>query len=382
MGSWLEERQAERLWAGSVGGILLVLIGGILAFPEQVYDEFVWRYFLGPVDADAHGASCAVRSGDAGPFAGTVERLPTQTDCQTAVGIVAEPGYTTISTISYAVILLLALIGVLFLFRRLELGADRGLFFALFPFMLFGGALRTVEDANVVFLREGSMVIPYPWSGLIISPFIYFTVFFIALGAFLGSLWLARTGAVDRYEYPLASIGAVSLLVTLGWLGWLAGTTTLLEFHWLVPALTLGGATGITAVVWVATERYAPRINEGTGYMGALVVWGHTVDGIANVFSLDWGHLIGLPSYAPKHVVNAAIVDITAAVQPAWLTDSIGSAWPFLFVKVAVAVVVVWIFDDTIFDESPRFAILLLIAILAVGIGPGTRDFLRATFGI
>ncbi|ERH09707.1 MAG: membrane protein of unknown function DUF63 [halophilic archaeon J07HX64] len=33
-------------------------------------------------------------------------------------------------------------------------------------------------------------------------------------------------------------------------------------------------------------------------------------------------------------------------------------------------------------DESPRFGIMLLGAIIAVGLGPGTRDMLRFTFGI
>jgi uncharacterized membrane protein len=45
-------------------------------------------------------------------------------------------------------------------------------------------------------------------------------------------------------------------------------------------------------------------------------------------------------------------------------------------------VAVVWVFDREIFEESPRYAYLLLIAILAVGLGPGTRDMLRATLGI
>jgi len=51
-------------------------------------------------------------------------------------------------------------------------------------------------------------------------------------------------------------------------------------------------------------------------------------------------------------------------------------------VKVLAAVFVVWVFDEAIFEESPRYAILLLIAIVAVGLGPGSRDMLRATFGI
>ena len=33
-------------------------------------------------------------------------------------------------------------------------------------------------------------------------------------------------------------------------------------------------------------------------------------------------------------------------------------------------------------DLGMAAAILLLIAVLAVGLGPGTRDMLRATFGV
>jgi uncharacterized membrane protein len=124
-------------------------------------------------------------------------------------------------------------------------------------------------------------------------------------------------------------------------------------------------------------------INEGTGRIGALIVWGHSIDGIANVVSLDWTGAIGTGvTYGSKHVINEATVRVTEAVQPAWLSDAIGTAWPFLLIKVAAAVIVVWVFNDEIFEESPRYAYLLLVAILAVGLGPGTRDMLRATLAI
>jgi uncharacterized membrane protein len=51
-------------------------------------------------------------------------------------------------------------------------------------------------------------------------------------------------------------------------------------------------------------------------------------------------------------------------------------------VKLVAATVVVWVFDEQIFEESPRYTMLLLVAVLAVGLGPGTRDMLRATFGV
>lgn len=371
-----ERIDPARAWAAVVGVITAVLVLGSVLFPRQVYDGFLWRYFWGPVVADGNGAPCVVRENGETTF---VESIA---ECRQATGVVAEPGYTTVSTLSYALILVFALVGVVLLLRRLDLGYDPGLFYALFPFVLFGGALRTVEDVSVALGPESAVTVPFPWSALLISPFIYFTVFFVTLGALLFAIALDRRGAVDRYHAPLAAVGTVALTVTIAYLTYAAVAADPVSFHLSVPVITLVGATILTAITWFLVERFAPEINYGTGYMGALVIWGHAVDGIANVLSLDWAGALGLPGYSPKHVVNAAIHDYTGQIQPAWLSDLIGTTWPFLFVKLGAAVFVVWIFDEQIFEESPAYAMLLLITVLAVGLGPGTRDFLRATLGI
>jgi len=87
-------------------------------------------------------------------------------------------------------------------------------------------------------------------------------------------------------------------------------------------------------------------------------------------------------NYGAKHPVNRFLNDLVGGVAPAGVQEVIGVAWGFLLVKIVAAVAVVWVFDERIFEESPRYALLLLVAILAVGLGPGTRDMLRATFGI
>jgi uncharacterized membrane protein len=343
-----------------------------------VYDGFLWRYFWGPVDADAHGAFCAVRAG------GTTERLATESACAAADGVVATPGYTTVSTLSYAAVLVFMLIGVLVLLRRLEVEISRRFYLAVFPFMLLGGALRVVEDVNVTFFdAEAGMLIPYPAVALIISPFIYFVMFAFTLGALVVLILLSRRGVLDEYEPFFGGVGVVAVAGTVGWLLYMSASSELLGFFPAVPIITLGGATLIAGLFWWASRRYAPFINNGTGYIGALIVWGHSVDGIANVLSLDWAGALGIDViYGSKHVVNEATVRITSQIQPAWLSEAIGTAWPFLFIKVAAAVFVVWVFNDEIFEDSPRYAYLLLIAILAVGLGPGTRDMLRAMLAI
>ncbi len=365
-----------RAWIATTLGIVAVFAVGALVFPRQVYDGFLWHYFWGPVAADGRGATCAVREDGQTTF------LDGANNCAQATGFVAEPGYTTVSTVSYAIILVFMLIGVVLLLQRLEIGYDPAFFYALFPFMLFGGALRTVEDVGIVLGPEAAVTVPFPWSALIISPFIYFVVFFLTLGALLASISLARNGIVDRFQVPLAGVGIVLLTVTLVYLGWVASVSGQVSFNVWVPVITLVGATLLTAAAWVLIERFAPQINYGTGLMGALVIWGHNVDGVANVLSLDWNHVFGLPDYGPKHVVNEFIYTNTAYVQPQWATDTVGTAWPFIFLKLGAAILVVWIFDEQIFEESPTYAMLLFITVLAVGLGPGTRDFLRATLGI
>ncbi len=372
-----DDIEPVRAWVAAFAIGVVVTVAAAVGFPRRVADGFLWRYFWGPVDADAHGAACAVRSG------GSTERLYSQSACRAAEGFVAEPGYTAVSTVSYAVVLVFMLVGVLLLIRRLEIELSPRFFFALFPFMLLGGALRVVEDVNATLLAaDMGTFIPYPEVALIISPFIYFLMFGFTLAALVATIRLERRGVLDRFEPTLAAAGTVGLVATLGVLAYASVTREIVAFNPLFLGIVLVGATATAALFRVLSERFAPVVNEGTGRMGILVVWGHAVDGLANVLSLDWGQQLVGQTYTSKHVINAATVRITESIQPAWLSEAIGTAWPFFLLKVLAATAVVWVFDDRIFEESPTYAYLLLVAILAVGLGPGTRDTLRATLGI
>ena len=368
--------EPEQLWGGSVLALLVGLIGGSLVFPRIVYDGFVWHYFWGPVQADANSAVCAIREG------GVTQYLSSSSACAAAAEPVAYPGYTLVSEVGYIVVLLIALIGVVFLLQRLDIGEDREFFYALLPFMFFGGALRVVEDANDTAGAEA--LVSYPWNALFISPVIYVTVFAITLVAVVAAVALHRNGVVDDYARPLLGFGLLALLPTLGYLAYLAVTGgNGVTFYPQVITVMLVGATLSAVVTWKLIERYFPEVNKGTGTIGFVIIWGHAVDGVANVIGLDFMTALGAgPNLVPKHPVNQAIVDITAATLPASVLAVTGDAWPFLLVKLVAATLVVWVFEEEIFEESPRYTMLLLIAILAVGLGPGTRDMLRATFGV
>jgi uncharacterized membrane protein len=371
----------ERLWIGTGGAVALVLLVGSLLFRELVYGRFLWQYFWGPVVADGNGANCAIRSGGTVEFGGSASVC---TQAEAAGSIVAYPGYTLVSEIGYMVTLLFTLFGAILLLRRLDIGTDREFFYALFPFMLFGGALRTIEDAGVSAVRFGAEpLIAFPWSAAIISPFIYLTMFVLTLGAVLVAIRLEASGYVDDYEYPLAGIGTTLLVGSIGYLTYLGATTEYATIHPQVLLVTLVGATLSAWLTWKLIGTSYPEINAGTGFIGFVVIWAHAVDGMANVVGLNWMPALGAgANLIPKHPVNAAIVEYTSLLLPDSILAITGDAWPFLLVKLAAATFLVWVFNDEMFEETPRYAILLLVAVVAVGLGPGTRDMLRATFGV
>ena len=371
------ETTTERAWTAAVVGIVAALVGGSLLFPDLVYGSFVWQYFWGPVYADAHNAACAAWN------AGTPQLYASSAACEAATGPTAYPGYTVVSEIGYGLTLIGSLSGLVFLLRRLDIGDRIGFIYPLVPFMLFGGALRVVEDAVDSVPAGVEAAIQYPWNTLIISPLIYFTVFFLTLAALLASVWLDRRGTTETFEWPLAGFGTAMLAATLGYLVWLSVTTQFVAFHPIFTVLTMGLALVIAVGLWVPIRRWFPWIAAGTPRLGAVVLWGHAVDGVSNVLGIDWGAELGLPAdLVPKHPVNRAVVDVGETVIPESLAGVIGTAWPFLLVKIAAALIVIALFDEKMYEEGPRFTTLLLIAIIAVGLGPGTRDMLRATFGV
>jgi len=369
-------------WFVAVGAIAAVFGLGSILFTRTVYANFVWHYFWGPVYADAQGWRYAAwADGDVVQVSGP--------DVAAGMGPVAEPGYTIYSEIGYAVILIVMLVGVAILLQRLELTEFRKLFFALFPFVPLGGALRVLEDANNVLPADATpLALEYPLNTLFISPIIYFTMFALTLATLLVAMYVHRRGLTDTFEYPLAAMGTTLLVLTIGVIATLSFTTNLtspprLRFYPIITVLTLVFATITTAGVWGMIERFAPQINAGTGYIGLVIIWGQSVDGVSNVIGLDWyDELVPVATrdLDPKHPVNKFVQDTTGDLLPESITAITGDAWTFLLVKVVAAVFVVWVFDEEIFEESPRFTFMLLLAILAVGLGPGTRDMLRATF--
>ncbi|MCU4799199.1 DUF63 family protein [Halobacteria archaeon HArc-gm2] len=372
-----------RAWLAAFVALLGAFVVGVLAAPRLVWDRFIWQYFWGPVAADAQAANCAVNEG------GTVEILYDSGACsaaQASGAVYAQPGYTLVSELGYVVALMFFLVGAYFFLERYGLARDVDLYYPLVPFMLLGGTLRVVEDATDKAVAAGvEPLISYPLNSLLVSPIIYFVMFAFTLAVLFATVVLEDRGVVDDSYRALGTVGVALLGVNMAYLAYLGATT---EYVYLFPqmlAVTVVLASAIAYGVWRAIEGRWPEVVGATGAVGFFVLWGHAIDGVANVVSADFIHDIGIPenfNYYPKHPANAFIIDVTQSLQPASLSAVVGTSWPFLVVKMVVASLVLWLFTDEFMEESPRYSLLLLVAVTAVGLGPGTRDMVRVTFGI
>jgi len=383
----LEPREFNRelAWVAAFATGVAAVAGAVLLFTQQVYHGFLWRYFWGPVRADAESVDCYVRFPETGE---TLSGAEAGSGCASGAyrnAFVAEPGYTVVSTLGYILILVFMLAGVYLLLERFDLSPYDRFFFALVPFMLFGGVLRAVEDAFVAAQRAGEVpAVEFPASAIIISPFIYFTVFAIALSSFLASKWLSARGLTGTFYYPLAAMGTGWLAGAFGYLLFLSITTEYVVLHASILALVIGVATVTAVITYYAADSYWPLVTAGTGLMGLVIIWGHAIDGAANVLANDWAWFWDLGEYSAKHPFNRVLIDTTNALQGGTEIGGVyvGDSWPFFIVKILVPVLILSVFDEKFLEDSPRFAVMLLGAVVAVGLGPGTRDMVRLAFGI
>lgn len=221
---------------------------------------------------------------------------------------------------------------------------------AFAPWMIAGAAM------HVLFTLRALPEVIAPLFG---TPASYLTTFVV-----VGATWLAFTHRNGEVSGPLAAVGSLVALGVIGavlaW-GFARGTLQLL---W--PVIGLVVAIAIATVTWVALSRTLPAVVSTTGGVGALAVFGHVLDGVSTAVGID---VLG---FAERTPLSRIVLDAGAALPSA---DAIGSGWLFVSVKLALAVLVVWLFADYV-REEPTEGYLLLAVVAAVGLGPGAHNLL------
>lgn len=315
-------------------------------FPEIIYDQFIWKYFWGPILSDGLDTT------------------------MTYQGVSAAPKFTLVSEIVYGLVVAMALYGLYKILKKWKISVDYSFFLGILPFIIYGSVARVLEDAQLF---------TEPIVFWFVTPLIYIqTLFFALLALFIGV-----------YLHDIKKLTKLSVQHIVG----IAGTLLLLPFLYYVILWMTGNAwdgsneifTNVFLLVLLICfvimilvyvfARYGQRVwKDAAIYLGPFnlsMIFGHQLDGIASYISIYDPFNMGLPVYIEKHPASDLLMQI----------------WPPLFpiVKFFLIFGIIYVLDIWYKEELQSqkiFVNLLKIGIFILGFAPGLRDLLRVAMGV
>ncbi|MDY6788900.1 MAG: DUF63 family protein [Candidatus Nanohaloarchaea archaeon] len=316
----------KNMWILASSAVLIAGIALASYLSESVL-LFLWEYIWGPIVADANNQYTAVYR-----------------------GVEAVRNYNVVDTSLYAVLVVITAFGAYNFFQKLGLKVNKSLVFSITPFVIFGEFLRVMDDAAIV---------SYPYSTLLIFPISGFIIFFVALGIIYLLKKLEDKGTIKDYRKPV--------LYTSTGLSLIAGAILLRYglnngFNSNISGLILTPVILISAVLTL--QKFMSGIWPDTfinSSVGMLATASHVLDGSVTAFSIE------SMGYSEKHVVAEGIIEVT------------GNAYYFLAVKIAVILAILGMIPR---EDDREFKLVVLLFIILVGLGPGTRDIVRAILGV
>ncbi|HUK38223.1 MAG TPA: DUF63 family protein [Methanomicrobiales archaeon] len=259
-----------------------------------------------------------------------------------------EP-YNIVDTSTYAIVLVLSVYLVYRWLRRSGVALDEPFIIATIPYVVLGGLLRVVEDTGMI-----SSDLKY----LLITPLIFFVVFFIAGGSLVLSRILERKKLIPRFLSFYGGIGGGLSVATALLLGWFGLTRTTVDPVVLGSILLIAAATSLAVM---ALLQLVFRWEYARDPLYRLLVIGQMLDASATGYGIDFGPI----PYQEVHVVGSALIRWT------------GTAFSLFPLKLAVVIPAIWVLEIYRREGNREFANLVLLAMIVVGLAPGVRDLTR-----
>jgi len=338
------KQNTTKFIAGLLLLIVVIIMVGIVVFPSIFYDQWIWKYYWGPVVADAAGGTAVYKD------------------------IQAQEGYTVVSELTYGIILILALFAIYKFLKKLEIAVDWRFALALMPYILFGPVTRVLEDTGYF---------DAPWSFWFISPLIYLQIAVYAILFLLLGYYLEKKFKKQRLNVNSVLFSGGLIILTLSVfliIKWLLGDqwsfTTGVRFD--VFVIVIGLVSLVVALVYIFSYVYRSK-EQFSVYKNPLnlaMLSGHMIDGITSYISIKDPFSFGL-AYAEKHPASNALLNIWGPLFP--------------ITKFILIIVVIYVFDVLYKEELKdhlTLVNLLKIGILILGFSPGLRDLLRVTMGV
>jgi len=243
--------------------------------------------------------------------------------------------YTPIGTITYGIILILAVLGTYKLLKHLKIKIDKRFFIGILPFIIYGGWTRALRDHMLGIYQ----------SNLFCSPPIYFFIYIIALASLLIGLSIEKKSKNYSYEKTMLIIGLLLLFYNLT----LTTINNVTGFSIILILISFWG------FLFFEINHFKPKLlsKENAG-----IIVSHLFDASSTFTALTFF------GYYEQHVL------------PSFLIDLFG-AWTMFPLKIFVVWIVLYIIDQS--KEDIFFKRFLKIIILILGLALGIRDFLTVS---
>jgi len=348
-----------------IPGIAIVLFLAVWLIPQV--NDFWNEFFVNPIMADSKG--------------------------------VAGAKYNIYNTVAYGLGFFLLFMAINELLTRWKIELNEKFVFSCIPLLVLGGVVRVLEDADT--FRP-------PIQYFFISPLIYgilviYSLLIISLGVWLSKSALpSLTKGLGLVSFTIGGYGLWWYFAPGDWIHPSFWALVVLSFTALTaefyrgkplrdPVLFFGISSTLTLILAYLTlaqnEIVNPDIFWNTLVIASsltMVVWffcqvvlekplspvylllylGHFIDGSATYLGID------TYGYTEKHVL------------PDFFIEYFGSAIVMLPLKFLVVTGVITALEvEKSNDEDPGMVALLIMFLLALGLGPGTRDILRIMFG-
>jgi uncharacterized membrane protein len=257
--------------------------------------------------------------------------------------------YTLVDTLTYAAILIVAVFLVYRSLKRAGIAVDEKLVYATLPYVLFGGLLRVVEDTGMI---------QSDFRYLLVTPLIFFVVFFVAVTALLASSYLEKKGIVKEYFYLYGGSGGAVAIFTAGLLTYFGLVSATLG---VAELLIILGLAAVTSFLFWGGLRYLAGWEFVSYPLYALLIFGHMLDASATSYGID---LHAIP-YTEVHVVGSTLIALT------------GTAFSMFLLKIGVIIPAVYILEQYKKEGNRELWFIIVLCMIVLGLAPGIRDLAR-----
>jgi uncharacterized membrane protein len=258
--------------------------------------------------------------------------------------------YNVVDTLTYAIILICSVYLIYRWLKRSGITLDRTFVLATIPYVVLGGVLRVVQDTGMI-----TSDIRF----LLVTPLIYFVLFFFTAGILFVARFVEQQGLVKNFLHLYGAIGAASAFTVSLILAAYGITTTRIDLFvlFIIPLMAITA----TAVVWVFI-RYILSWKYVNDPLYITLIFGHMLDASATSYGIDMHPAL---RYVEQHVVGSNLIEWT------------GTAFIMFPLKLVVLFPAVYVLEMYRSEADPDFWHLVVLAMIVVGLAPGVRDMVR-----